>query len=157
MGGADDDGVGLMGQAHVVRVPPEPPEEARIFQATHGLPDGEFLDGHWFTHDGAAVYARWRAAKRDGPLRWKRCRSRRTDDGDDLAGEPFELIEIVIAGGQDHVLDPGRSEEHTSELQSRLHLVCRLLLEKKKKKKKNIKTQMKNYKDISTMLHEYIT
>src|SRR2546422_5724320 len=27
-----------------------------------------------------------------------------------------------------------RSEEHTSELQSRLHLVCRLLLEKKKKK-----------------------
>src|SRR2546422_4136875 len=33
-----------------------------------------------------------------------------------------------------HVRD--RSEEHTSELQSRLHLVCRLLLEKKKKKKK---------------------
>src|SRR2546422_3314400 len=29
-----------------------------------------------------------------------------------------------------------RSEEHTSELQSRLHLVCRLLLEKKKKKHK---------------------
>src|SRR2546429_4133964 len=28
--------------------------------------------------------------------------------------------------------DSGRSEEHTSELQSRLHLVCRLLLEKKK-------------------------
>src|SRR5687768_17996749 len=32
---------------------------------------------------------------------------------------------------------PLRSEEHTSELQSRLHLVCRLLLEKKKKKKTN--------------------
>src|SRR2546422_5324612 len=32
-----------------------------------------------------------------------------------------------------HELDPlQRSEEHTSELQSRLHLVCRLLLEKKK-------------------------
>src|SRR2546422_4852437 len=29
---------------------------------------------------------------------------------------------------------PVRSEEHTSELQSRLHLVCRLLLEKKKRK-----------------------
>src|SRR5687768_18372013 len=29
-------------------------------------------------------------------------------------------------------LSPSRSEEHTSELQSRLHLVCRLLLEKKK-------------------------
>src|SRR2546422_4027052 len=36
-----------------------------------------------------------------------------------------------------------RSEEHTSELQSRLHLVCRLLLEKKKKKKdtKSYKTK----------------
>src|SRR5690625_888064 len=31
--------------------------------------------------------------------------------------------------------EPGRSEEHTSELQSRGHLVCRLLLEKKKKHK----------------------
>src|SRR2546422_7674610 len=31
----------------------------------------------------------------------------------------------------------GRSEEHTSELQSRLHLVCRLLLEKKNKKRTN--------------------
>src|SRR5689334_24429132 len=30
-----------------------------------------------------------------------------------------------------------RSEEHTSELQSQFHLVCRLLLEKKKKKHKN--------------------
>src|SRR5205809_3053906 len=32
------------------------------------------------------------------------------------------------------VYEGQRSEEHTSELQSRLHLVCRLLLEKKKKK-----------------------
>src|SRR5262245_63442736 len=31
------------------------------------------------------------------------------------------------------VVNPGRSEEHTSELQSLRHLVCRLLLEKKKK------------------------
>src|SRR2546429_6447446 len=31
-----------------------------------------------------------------------------------------------------HICTLGRSEEHTSELQSRLHLVCRLLLEKKK-------------------------
>src|SRR5438309_7191969 len=45
----------------------------------------------------------------------------------------------------------GRSEEHTSELQSQFHLVCRLLLEKKKKKEQksiNIeKTQQKNLKD----------
>src|SRR2546429_2516970 len=37
-----------------------------------------------------------------------------------------------------------RSEEHTSELQSRLHLVCRLLLEKKKKNKPN-------HSDVNTM------
>src|SRR5438876_2574451 len=37
--------------------------------------------------------------------------------------------ELVAAVGN-------RSEEHTSELQSPVHLVCRLLLEKKKKKKK---------------------
>src|SRR2546422_1349346 len=34
---------------------------------------------------------------------------------------------------RDETFDVARSEEHTSELQSRLHLVCRLLLEKKKK------------------------
>src|SRR5690242_21488365 len=37
-----------------------------------------------------------------------------------------------------------RSEEHTSELQSHVNLVCRLLLEKKKKKKKNNQTSIKS-------------
>src|SRR5947209_11654754 len=37
-----------------------------------------------------------------------------------------------------------RSEEHTSELQSRQYLVCRLLLEKKKKKKKDKKKHQTN-------------
>src|SRR3712207_8367642 len=36
------------------------------------------------------------------------------------------------------VISAGRSEEHTSELQSRQYLVCRLLLEKKKNKQKTI-------------------
>src|SRR5437870_9508315 len=40
-----------------------------------------------------------------------------------------------------------RSEEHTSELQSRGHLVCRLLLEKKKKKKKKKITKTKKEKN----------
>src|SRR3989449_7025833 len=39
---------------------------------------------------------------------------------------------MIKAAAQRGMLD--RSEEHTSELQSRLHLVCRLLLEKKKTK-----------------------
>src|SRR2546422_8420024 len=43
-----------------------------------------------------------------------------------------ELTQVAERLGQlQHVVDE-RSEEHTSELQSRLHLVCRLLLEKKK-------------------------
>src|SRR5687768_17815946 len=43
-----------------------------------------------------------------------------------------------------------RSEEHTSELQSRLHLVCRLLLEKKKKKNKKKKLQKNSQESHST-------
>src|SRR5205809_4140328 len=46
--------------------------------------------------------------------------------GQNLLGECGHAVEV--AEERDHV----RSEEHTSELQSRLHLVCRLLLEKKK-------------------------
>src|SRR2546422_11568667 len=47
--------------------------------------------------------------------------------------EKFSSLGARIPRG---VLLVGRSEEHTSELQSRLHLVCRLLLEKKKKHKR---------------------
>src|SRR5256885_13252341 len=47
-------------------------------------------------------------------------------------GEEIRLWNAVGAAG------PGRSEEHTSELQSPCNLVCRLLLEKKKKIKKHI-------------------
>src|SRR5438105_6126101 len=50
----------------------------------------------------------------------------------------------------------GRSEEHTSELQSRVDLVCRLLLEKKKKKK-TIKTisehRITTYQTIEARIH----
>src|SRR6266498_3646739 len=44
------------------------------------------------------------------------------------------------------LLPTPRSEEHTSELQSRPHLVCRLLLEKKKKKKITYHLQQKKTK-----------
>src|SRR2546422_7752433 len=53
-----------------------------------------------------------------------------------------------------------RSEEHTSELQSRLHLVCRLLLEKKKKKrtkKKKEKDERYARTQLATRLHESST
>src|SRR5712692_7502177 len=44
------------------------------------------------------------------------------------------------------VLDGERSEEHTSELQSQFHLVCRLLLEKKKKKTLHLHSKKKKKK-----------
>src|SRR5437899_4557827 len=44
-------------------------------------------------------------------------------------------VRILVIGGS-------RSEEHTSELQSLRHLVCRLLLEKKKKTKTSINTRI---------------
>src|SRR5690348_18063898 len=52
--------------------------------------------------------------------------------------------------------EPRRSEEHTSELQSPVHLVCRLLLEKKKKKKKHKKTIQKKI-TITTNTKKVIT
>src|SRR5437899_12421817 len=58
---------------------------------------------------------------------------------------PISLAEDLGTGDvttqalfQANVPASGRSEEHTSELQSLRHLVCRLLLEKKKKKKKAV-------------------
>src|SRR5690554_7498753 len=54
--------------------------------------------------------------------------------------EPAKGMKGAIEKAQELVdADPARyrSEEHTSELQSRPHLVCRLLLEKKKKKRHN--------------------
>src|SRR2546422_7731001 len=46
-------------------------------------------------------------------------------------GRSWPSPEIPASRGKSAAF-PRRSEEHTSELQSRLHLVCRLLLEKKK-------------------------
>src|SRR2546422_6895196 len=52
----------------------------------------------------------------------------RVDDADDDPDEPLQPARVQLVNHMQHL----RSEEHTSELQSRLHLVCRLLLEKKK-------------------------
>src|SRR2546429_3705058 len=66
-----------------------------------------------------------------------------------LGGKPRRCLQTAL-------FRPGcasktRSEEHTSELQSRLHLVCRLLLEKKKTKD-NIHYRTKIYHYISIEL-----
>src|SRR5437870_13036472 len=48
---------------------------------------------------------------------------------------PIDNLQRFEGAGVYYAATSMRSEEHTSELQSRGHLVCRLLLEKKKKKK----------------------
>src|SRR5690625_6405383 len=63
-----------------------------------------------------------------------------------IMNETFDFVVIGSGGGALCAALTARSEEHTSELQSRGHLVCRLLLEKKKNnnvkmaKKSNITT-----------------
>src|SRR5438477_308679 len=52
-------------------------------------------------------------------------------------GEVCPASRDLREGALDRFVDEVRSEEHTSELQSHVNLVCRLLLEKKKKKNKN--------------------
>src|SRR2546422_6040006 len=72
------------------------------------------------------AHADWLLRRADGPIVW--------DTRDDWGGKVYSLD-----GAHPHVQQwlfdlarrVVRSEEHTSELQSRLHLVCRLLLAKK--------------------------
>src|SRR2546422_5772038 len=84
-------------------------------------------------------------SQRDGEITWHGAGSslrQRFDRRDHLSQRRFQAGAAVAgderAAEDDRIgaaargLDGLRSEEHTSELQSRLHLVCRLLLEKKK-------------------------
>src|SRR5438270_10599796 len=66
-----------------------------------------------------------------------------------LGGTGFYPLQqrALVDAKLDHGVEPHRSEEHTSELQSQSNLVCRLLLEKKKKKKKK-KTKTKKKQKI---------
>src|SRR5205809_2367680 len=86
-----------------------------------------------------------------------------------LTGRGFHRRSIARRSGPMHPLSfvpvssLSRSEEHTSELQSRLHLVCRLLLEKKKKNininkrihKKKIELEVK--RDIEYVIDKRFT
>src|SRR5438876_3826471 len=58
----------------------------------------------------------------------------RCNDGDARCEVAHYLPEMIAGDHRFTIIAQSRSEEHTSELQSPVHLVCRLLLEKKKKK-----------------------
>src|SRR2546422_7203728 len=91
-------------------------------------------DGLWELDGDRACPVEWLSGKSltalagDGPRTWA------IVGGRTLCESPGVLWEerAAIEGPPATCLMPTRSEEHTSELQSRLHLVCRLLLEKKK-------------------------
>src|SRR2546429_5324829 len=60
-----------------------------------------------------------------------------------LRGGAYDFVQKPIdrdyfVASLSRAIETRRSEEHTSELQSRLHLVCRLLLEKKKTRQLNV-------------------
>src|SRR5207244_13538357 len=69
--------------------------------------------------------------------------------GDRLVSDANDSHQSGRPDGDELHLDRPRSEEHTSELQSPDHLVCRLLLEKKKKKKQ---TQAKHDSEKGTQI-----
>src|SRR2546422_5434926 len=72
--------------------------------------------------------------------------------GDALSLQAAAFVAAVARQKPVEVSGEHRSEEHTSELQSRLHLVCRLLLEKKKKKKIKNKKCVDTTQNRSTMV-----
>src|SRR3712207_7872841 len=69
---------------------------------------------------------------------------RGTLDAVEFSG-PYDDEKLGFVKVAHYYYSPGRSEEHTSELQSRQYLVCRLLLEKKKNRKnQNQKSKCQN-------------
>src|SRR5205085_9386379 len=81
------------------------------------------------------------AAPSGAAARWPARESGACPDSETLAAyHERSLLPEEMNFWKGHVVgcvsESGRSEEHTSELQSQSNLVCRLLLEKKKKKKK---------------------
>src|SRR5438876_3427553 len=124
----------------------ERPEEHEIHAERVRTP---LLDVGIRDHDVAARLGHLRAVLDDEPVRPKL--GERLLEGDvpellehhgDEAG--VQEVQYGVLVPADVARHRKRSEEHTSELQSPVHLVCRLLLEKKKKKR--------NYHEIS---HEH--
>src|SRR2546422_5384605 len=97
----------------------------------HREPDGVVLEfaGHWLSQRGLPEPSSTLGELRAAGV------SHLTFDARQITAWDSGLVTFVLKVlGEMQARGVARSEEHTSELQSRLHLVCRLLLEKKKKK-----------------------
>src|SRR6266511_5126541 len=77
-------------------------------------------------------------AEAEARRHWRRIREHRARLAGLLGRDPGLRVSLLdyFTNLEHRLRNPKRSEEHTSELQSRENLVCRLLLEKKKKKTK---------------------
>src|SRR2546422_7163664 len=102
-----------------------------------------YHDTGYYDRRVAQLRERLRSAPDDRDARWELGRAYAILGSHELATAEFEQLLAHRADDVAAIIqlglaekNRGRSEEHTSELQSRLHLVCRLLLEKKKKNKK---------------------
>src|SRR2546429_6472328 len=95
----------------------------------------EYLDMHWTARRGFRFPLAPRSAAIDGGMADVLALDEVDDVFGDVGGVVADALEVLgdedqFERGKDHAGIAHRSEEHTSELQSRLHLVCRLLLEK---------------------------
>src|SRR3989449_7462386 len=88
--------------------------------------------------DITALYPAWRDLVYRYELASAQARPEQGESPEQLAVRAeIDGVARRINGYLQVAVDAARSEEHTSELQSRLHLVCRLLLEKKKKQQED--------------------
>src|SRR2546429_4007941 len=112
------------------------------------MPVAEFPGSRNWGYDGVHLYAP--PSTYGGPLGL-----RRLVDACHAAGLSVLLDVVYNHLGPEVIVDDveedRRSEEHTSELQSRLHLVCRLLLEKKKKETQVVYERMHGFTDCATL------
>src|SRR5699024_3941932 len=89
------------------------------FEETLTEDDAALAQAHRIQEERRLMYVGITRAQRSLHISW--CRARR------------RARELIACEPSRFIAEMGRSEEHTSELQSRFDLVCRLLLEKKKK------------------------
>src|SRR5204862_1836952 len=88
-------------------------------------------------HDALPIYPTSHPRGRPAGLRHRAGHRRRQRGAGGRAGQSAPGRAAAVCGAASRGNPARRSEEHTSELQSRRDLVCRLLLEKKKKKNEN--------------------
>src|SRR5256884_411100 len=116
----------------------QPTSKGSVRLATNNFQDAALIDGNYLgtDRDFAAILRAIEAARELGNQNaFEGLRESELIPGPKASAEEIRELARLASASFGHAVGTCkmRSEEHTSELQSRLHLVCRLLLEKKKK------------------------